>query len=452
GARGANGVVLITTRQGRSGDTQVNFEATYGINKIRNKLDLLNTEQYINLANEAAANNDESAVFEKSADGYPDTDWQDEVFRSAPRQNYQLSVSGGSEDTRYSLSANFLNEEGILIGSGYQRGSFRINFDKTIGDKFTIGNNLIVSKARYDIVETGGRGLSGIVNGVLQIPSVVPVKDENGNYVFQTENTIERANPVASALEKTNTNDRFKGVGNIFATYMLAEGLEARVSIGGNLSYNKRNFYAPKTTLQGRQNGSLASVSTEQQFRWTNDNTITYNKEFLDKHELTILGGFTLEHQSGESLRGESSGFITDAFKYNNLNAGEFPNNPASGSGTSSLASYLGRINYNFDDRYLITLSGRADGSSRFGSGHKYGFLRSGAFAWRVSEEAFMEKQDLFSDLKLRFSYGITGNQEIGNYASLAQLGNSQVTLGNRIAVGINPASLGNENLQWEKT
>src|SRR5699024_445177 len=239
---------------------------------------------------------------------------------------------------------------------------------------------------------------------------------------------------------------------NIFATYMLAEGLEARVSIGGNLSYDKRNFYAPKTTLQGRQNGSLASVSTEQQFRWTNDNTITYNKEFLDKHELTILGGFTLEHQSGESLRGESSGFITDAFKYNNLNAGEFPNNPGSGSGTSSLASYLGRINYNFDDRYLITLSGRADGSSRFGSGNKYGFFPSGAFAWRVSEEAFMEKQDLFSDLKLRFSYGITGNQEIGNYASLAQLGNSQVTFGNRIAVGINPASLGNENLQWEKT
>src|SRR5699024_1639184 len=190
GARGANGVVLITTRQGRSGDTQVSFEATYGINKIRNKLNLLNTEQYINLANEAAANNDESAVFEKSADGYPDTDWQDEVFRSAPRQNYQLSVSGGSEDTRYSLSANFLNEEGILIGSGYQRGSLLSNVDKTIGDKFTIRNHLIVSKARYDIVETGGRGLSSIVNGVLQIPSVVPVKDETGNYVFQTENTI----------------------------------------------------------------------------------------------------------------------------------------------------------------------------------------------------------------------------------------------------------------------
>ncbi|MCW9708709.1 SusC/RagA family TonB-linked outer membrane protein [Fodinibius salsisoli] len=452
GARGANGVIMITTKQGDRGDAQVNVEASYGVNRIRNKLDLMDTPQFVALANEAAANDGADPVFVNSPNSYPNTDWQDEVFRSAPRQNYQLSVSGGSEDTRYALSANLLDEEGLLIGSGYQRGSFRINFDKQVSDKFSIGNNLIVSRARYSLVETGGRGLSGIVNGALQIPSVVPVKDDDDNYVFQTDNTIERDNPVASALEKTNTSKQFKGIGNIFATYMLAEGLEVRVSIGGNLSYDKDNFYAPNSTLQGQQNNSLARVTTRQRFRWVNENTLTYNKEFAGLHDLTLLGGFTLEKVSGENLRGASSGFITDAFTYNNLNAGETPNNPSTGASTSTLASYLGRVNYNFDDRYLLTLTGRIDGSSRFGSGNKYGFFPSGALAWRISEETFMEEQDLFNNLKLRLSYGITGNQEIGNYAALTQLGNSQVTLGDRIAVGINPASLGNKDLQWEKT
>jgi TonB-linked SusC/RagA family outer membrane protein len=452
GARGANGVVMVTTKQGDQGDAQVSFEAKYGVNQIRNKIDLLNTQQFVGLANEAAANDGDDPVFANSPDRYPNTDWQDEVLRSAPRQNYQLSVSGGNEDTRYALSANFLDEEGILVGSGYQRGSFRINFDKQISDKFSIGNNLIVSRARYNLVETGGRGLSGIVSGVLQIPSVVPVKDENGNYLFKTENTIERDNPVASALEKTNTSKQFKGVGNIYAKYMLAEGLEARVSIGGNLSYDKENYFAPKNTLEGQQNNSFAEVSTSQRFRWVNENTLTYNKEFAELHDLTVLGGFTLEKVTGEDLLGASSGFVTDAFTYNNLNAGETPNNPSTGASTSTLASYLSRVNYNFDDRYLLTLTGRVDGSSRFGSGNKYGFFPSGALAWRVSEEAFMQQQDLFNNLKLRLSYGITGNQEIGNYAALTQLGNSQVTFGDRIAVGINPASLGNEDLQWEKT
>ncbi|HLR31576.1 MAG TPA: SusC/RagA family TonB-linked outer membrane protein, partial [Fodinibius sp.] len=273
GARGANGVVLITTTQGQEGDALVDLEMRYGVNTARNKLDLLNTDQFITLANEAATNDGADPIFTNPSGQYPDTDWQDEVLRSAPQQNVQLSVSGGNETTRYALSANFLNEEGILIGSGYKRGSFRINFDKSVTDRFTIGNNLIISQAYYDLLETGGRELSGIVNGAIQIPSVVPVKDNNGNYVFQTANTIERDNPVASAREKTNTNNRFKSVGNIFAQYMITQGLEARVSFGGNINYNKSNFYAPRSTLEGRQNSGSASVSSAQSFRWVNENT-----------------------------------------------------------------------------------------------------------------------------------------------------------------------------------
>ena len=452
GSRGANGVILVTTNRGQSGNTQVSFEAKYGVNQVRNQLDLLNADQYIALANEAAENSGEEPVFANQPGSYPNTNWQDEVFRSAPQQNYQLSVSGGDESTRYALSANFLNEKGILIGSDFTRGSFRFNFSKDVSDKFIIGNNLIISRAKYDLLETGGRGLSGIINGALQIPAVVPVRDENGNYVFQTENTIERDNPVASALEKTNTSDRFKGVGNLYAEYMIVEGLEARVSIGGDLNYRKQDFYAPRTTLQGRQNNGIGSVQTAQNFRWINENTLTYQKEFLGLHDLTVLAGFTLEREAGESLRGASSGFITDAYEFNNLGAGETPNNPATGSSESALLSYLGRVNYSFDDRYLITLTGRVDGSSRFGEGNKYGFFPSGALAWRISNEDFMKQQNLFSDLKLRLSYGVTGNQEIGNFASLAQLGFSQVTFGNRIAIGINPSSLGNEDLKWERT
>ena len=452
GARGANGVVLISTKQGGEGNTRVDIEAKYGVSQIRNKLDLLNTQEFVAMANEAAANDGEEAVFGSPANSYPNTDWQNEVFQSAPQQNYQFSVSGGNEDTRYALSANFLNKKGILIGSGYKRGSFRINFNKQVSNNFTIGNNLIISQDNYNLIETGGRGLSGIVNGALQIPSVVPVKDESGNYVFQTPNTIERDNPVASALEKSNTSKRFKGVGNVYAEYILTKNLEARVSIGGDLSYQKENFYAPRTTLQGQQNNGFGSVSSRQSLRWINENTLTYKNDFMGLHKLTVLGGFTLEQTTGEDLRGAAAGFITDAFEYNNLNAGALPNNPSTGANKSSLVSYLGRVNYGFDERYLFTLTGRIDGSSRFGSGNRYGFFPSGAFAWRISNEAFMQKQQTFSNLKLRLSYGITGNQEIGNYAALAQLGNSQVTFGDQIAVGINPASLGNEDLQWEKT
>lgn len=452
GARGANGVILITTKRGGEGKTRVDFEAQYGVSQIRNKLDLLNTQEFVTLANEAAANNGEEAVFKSPPANYPNTDWQEEVFRPAPQQSFQLSVSGGNEDTRYALSANFLNKKGILIGSGYKRGSFRINFNKQVSNNFTIGNHLIISQDNYNLIETGGRGLSGIVNGALQIPSVVPVKDKNGNYVFQTPNTIERDNPVASALEKTNTNKRFKGVGNVYAEYMITEHLEARTSIGGDISYGKRNFYAPRTTLQGQQNNGFGSVSSSQSLRWVNENTLTYKNNFMGLHKLTVLGGFTLEQTTGENLRGAAAGFITDAFEYNNLNAGERPNNPSTGAKKSSLVSYLGRVNYGFDERYLFTLTGRIDGSSRFGSGNRYGFFPSGAFAWRISNEPFMKQQQTFSNLKLRLSYGITGNQEIGNYAALAQLGNSQVTFGDRVAVGINPASLGNEDLRWEKT
>ena len=452
GARGANGVVLITTKQGGEGQTRVDFEAKYGVSQIRNKLDLLNTREFVSMANEAATNDGGEPVFTSPANSYPNTDWQDEVFRSAPQQSYQLSVSGGNEDTRYALSANFLNKKGILIGSGYKRGSFRINFNKQVSDNFTIGNNLIISRDHYNLIETGGRGLSGIVNGALQIPSVVPVKDDNGNYVFQTSNTIERDNPVASALEKSNTSKRFKGVGNIYAEYMFTENLEARVSIGGDISFRKDNFYAPRNTLQGQQNNGFGKVSSRQSLRWINENTLTYENEFLGLHKLTVLGGFTLEQTTGENLGGAAAGFITDAFEYNNLNAGERPNNPTTGARKSSLVSYIGRVNYGFDERYLFTLTGRIDGSSRFGSGNRYGFFPSGAFAWRISNEEFMQKQQVFSNLKLRLSYGITGNQEIGNYAALPQLGNSQVTFGNRVTVGINPASLGNKDLQWEKT
>ncbi|SHF19286.1 TonB-linked outer membrane protein, SusC/RagA family [Fodinibius roseus] len=461
GSRGANGVVLITTEQG-GGNTRVDFEAKYGISNVRKKLDLLNSNEFITLANEAVVNNnnednnpgnDEPLIFDPGG-SYPDTDWQEEVFRSAPQQSYQLSLTGGGEGTQYAISANFLNEEGTLIGSGYRRGSFRINFNKQVSNRFTIGNNLIVSRANYDLIESGGRGLSGIVNGAIQIPATVPVKDENGNYVFQTENrnSVQRDNPVASALEKTRTSNRFRGLGTIYAEYMLAEGLEARVSLGGNLGYRKQNFYAPITTLQGQQNESVARVSTRQDFRWTNENTLTYENEFSGLHALKLLTGFTLEKGTNESLRGASSGFVTDAFEYNNLNAGESPNNPASGASTSTLASYLGRVNYGYDDRYLITLTGRVDGSSRFGAGNKYGFFPSAALAWRISNEPFMQEQNLFSNVKLRLSYGITGNQEIGNYAAIAQLANSQVTFGDRIAVSIHPGSLANEDLSWEKT
>lgn len=451
GSRGANGVILITTKQG-GGPTRVNLNVSYGTSQVRNKIDLLNTRQYIELANEAAVNNGKSPIFTEPASSYPNTDWQEEIFRVAPRQNYQLSVTGGNKNTQYAISANYLNEKGIVIGSEFNRYSFRVNFDKQIDDNFRIGNNLTLSYATYNLVKTGGRGLSGIVSGALQLAPVKPVKDENGNYVFQTEHTIERPNPVASALEKTDTNDRFKILGNVFAEYEFTDHLIARVSIGGNMSYVKHNFYAPKTTLEGQQRNSVGLVRTRKKIRWINENTLTYKNTFADQHNLTVLAGFTLEHTTREGLKGESAGFVTDAYKFNNLAAGENPSNPSTGAAEAALASYIARVNYNFDNRYYLTLTGRIDGSSRFGKKNRYGFFPSAALAWRVSNESFMQQQDVISNLKLRLSYGITGNQAIDNFLYLTRLGFSQVTLGDQVLIGINPARIGNESLKWEQT
>jgi TonB-dependent starch-binding outer membrane protein SusC len=458
GSRGANGVVLVTTKRGKAGKPVVTYEGYYGSQQLRKKLPLLNATQYAELLNEANVNAGKAPVFtpEEINTFGKGTDWQDELYRTAPMMNHQLSVAGGSENTRYAISGNYFKQDGIVINSGFDRYSLRLNLDTDLNKKIRIGNSLTISRTASANVETLDDG-RGVVNQALRFTPLAPVYNPDGSF-YQTDipQVDLRGNPVARALATTSTSQRTRILGNIFADYSILEGLVLKVSVGTDLSFNKGNFYVPNTIYEGRPTKGYASIFNDQFSSWLNENTLSYTRIFNNVHSLNAVVGFTMQEFNYENSHAVTQGFSSDILTVYDLSTGEEPQRPASSANRSALMSYLGRINYGLHDKYLFTLTARADGSSRFGSGNKFGFFPSGSVAWRLSEENFIKNLGVFTDLKIRTSAGITGNQEIGNYQSLSALGPEVYALGDRNTYGPNigfaPVRVANPDLRWEKT
>ena len=460
GARAANGVILITTKRGRSGQRAINFSSYYGTKQVRRTLPLLNARQFATFVNEAYANGDSPAEppftqEEINALG-AGTDWQDQIFRTAPVTSYQASVSGGDEDTRYYVSGDVLQDEGVVIGSDFNRKSFRVNLDQSFSDRFRIGNSLTYSRTNSHIMPSGGAGsdASSIVLNALTAPPTLPVRTESGEFFIGTNPISGRAfsNPVAAALGITNEERQNRLLGNAYGEYDLLQGLTLRSSFGIDYFSSNQDFYSPVTTVPGSLTNGLARRGQAQTTVWLNENTLTYNRNFNDVHSLNLLGGVSFQRSTGEWVTAGGSQFATDRLRQNGIaNAGLF-----SGIGTGapnwSLLSYLSRANYGFLDRYLFTVTGRVDGSSRFGADNRYAFFPSAAFAWRASEEGFIKSMNLFDDLKLRVGYGRTGNQDIGNFRSLATLGGANYVYGDERSIGFGPSQIANPELKWETT
>jgi TonB-linked SusC/RagA family outer membrane protein len=461
GSRGANGVVMITTRRGTAGKKAISFDAYTGVQQVANKLKMMDATQYAEFMNETYANLNPGNTTRPFSDSLirtlgKGTDYQDELFRNAKISNFNLGVSGGNADTRYFLSMNYFTQDGVIINSNYKRGTLRFNLDSKVSEKIKIG---LTSQLSYDnqllanVNTTGGSTGGTLLDALLYNPGV-PVHDNTGQYTYQngpTNYAIIAGNPVAAANLNSDKQKNTRLFANFFTEYEPVKGLKVRSSIGGEYLNAREDVFRPSTTYLGTlSGGGYAQVVTNNNYNWLNENTVTWDKAFNKAHAINLLGGFTYQEFKNASVTSTVTGLSTNSLGTDNLAIG----GATDGSNTSknSLTSFLGRANYRLLDRFLFTFSFRADASSRFGENHKWGYFPSGAFAWRVKDENFLKEVNAISDLKFRASYGATGNQNIPNYQSLKQYTANTYWLGQARVNGFSPNNLPNPDLRWETT
>lgn len=464
GARGANGVVLITTKRGNVGKAQVTFDAYYGVQSISKKLDLMDAREYALMVNEARANDGQSAVFPNSNDPYnfPDpsalgagVDYQDEVFTDAPVQNYNLNVTGGNEQVKYAVTGNYFGQDGIIRNSDFNRASFRSNVDIKLAENLKMAVNFSASHVWGNATSSEGDGGSNgnIVWATVIMPPTMPVYQEDGMYtlVNLVPGGTPAPNPVAIAKHMTDGQTIDRQLGNVDLNWEIIKNLSLRITFGTDMSSANRELYWPKETYPGFTSNGTATQANRRMASYLNENILNYTASFGD-HAVNATAGYTWQVFTSQDFNAGSKNFSTDLYKANNLGAGTVYSAPGSNKSKSQLASYLGRINYIYKDRYLLTLTGRADGSSKFGENNKWAFFPSAAIAWRVSEEGFMESAEAISNLKLRGSYGKSGNQDIDSYKSLAMLGTMNYAFGGSLNSGVGPNNIPNPDLKWETT
>ena len=445
GSRGASGVVLITTKQGSTGQTKISFDTYCGVDVLAKKIDLLNAEQLAVIHKRAIANGVTQYYNSDTIHG-PGIDWQNKIYKAAPTESYQLAISGGNPNLTYFFSGNYLDQEGILINTGYNRYALRANIKSKVNDKITFGIGLYMSKSLEKMNESS-------VGSALLINPNMPLTDGSGGYPIDADPTGRTGsnNPVGTALLEINENNNYKILSNIFGEYSILKNLVLKTSFGANILNDKSNFFAPNGTFTGQQSKIIAKIGYDNSFYWVSSNTLIYNESFGENHKLEAMIGFTAEKNRTESVSASSDNYVTGYPLYNSLQSGQ-SQSASSSLNENQLASFLARLNYNFKDKYLVTISGRYDGSSRFGIANKWAFFPSGALAWKVSNEDFMKNFIAINNLKLRASIGSSGEQAIPNYQSLASLSPASVMLGNSFMIGFIPNRLASPNLKWEKT
>ena len=449
GARAANGVVLITTKKGIKGESMVQFNATYGVQQISNKLELLTADEYAMVMDEALTNAGLAPVWNNPGLG-EGTDWQDAIFRNAAFQKYDLSVSSGNDKTTYLLGLGYLAQDGIVKHSDFTRYNLRFNLNSNVTEKFTVGANMNLSRIKENLIDTE---INGVVRSAIFQPPTIPVYNEDGTYAGPGENEGDAQNPLGMADRSDKTQANNKLFGNIFASYDIISGLRFKSNLGLNV-YSLQTIDFDPTFSEGNANRLINSLNHQliNYFDVNWENTLEYTRK-INLHKVTALVGNTMQEASTGLVTGYRENFSSNEDYLHYLDAGS-ANDKARGRLTEwSLLSYFGRINYDFADKYLLSLNARYDGSSRFGKKNRWGLFPSVSAGWRVSGEDFF-KSDFIDDLKIRASWGQLGNQDIGLYAFSSVLqqifypfGNPQV-----IQVGYLPASDFNPDVKWETT
>lgn len=448
GSRGANGVILVTTKKGRAGGSSINYDGYYGVQSVVKTLPVLNARQWGELKNDAFRDSGKQPYYtQEQLDQLGEgTNWQKEAFRQGAIQNHNLSILSGSDKTRFAISGNYFKQDGILQNTDFERYAARLNLEHEHSKRFKIGTYLTGSQTLSQIAP------QAVVPALLQMPPTVSVYNADGTFTLRSPYESPLANPINSLYNQLNESKTNRILGNVYGEYKILEGLSAKVLIGVDLIDNKQNRFLPATVYEGSLVSGQAQVGTVFSLNWLNEYTLNYTKHFNENHKLDAVVGYTQQRSNTRGTVAQSAGFATDYFEYNNLGAGTTLLQPLSFSNEWVLKSYLGRVNYGFKDKYFLTLTVRADGSSRFGNNNKWGSFPSAAVAWNAGKEDFIRQFKGISLLKFRFSAGLTGNQQIPTYKSLDEITYYRYNFGNNIVSGYAPSTYANPNLTWEKT
>lgn len=456
GARGSNGVILITTKHGKKGPMRVEYNSYVGLQRIAHKLHVLNAQQYKSILNDIidAGGGDPSQKITDIANDGRGTDWQEAIFNNnAVIQNHQMSFSGGTNTTTYLISLNYLDQKGVIKNNGLNRYGARINVTSQLSDKFNIGINLSTAFNRNHKPPIQSFGVN-LDNGPLyasyNADPTLPIRDEDGNYTpMATYITV--INPVALVEGESSLIRTYRTFGNVYAQYFILPQLSVKLTIGGDILNQDKNVYVSRLAYTGKAQNGIATIYHGKQSNYLLGGVINYERSFQNQI-LKITGGVSTQKFDQYNINMSANGFPSDETKTYNIGLGD-PSNFAiySNKEMHKLLSYFGRVNYSLFDKYLLTASLRIDGSSRFGPNDKFGYFPSAALAWRIKQEPFLRNVDFISDLKLRIGGGETGNNAIGNYAYISTYARGpKVIMNGQEMSTTEPSRLANPDLKWE--
>ncbi len=475
GSRAGNGVIIVTTKKGKTGAPKVTYSGTASVQTLATDYDMLNVSDFMIQSNRYQkeqwmkdngigiyGGKSESQASSTYTPRYTDTqisnpanntNWFDEITRTGFQTQHNVSINGGTETTKYLVSGNFFKQEGVVKNNGMERFTGRVNLEQQVSKYVKIGVNMTLSRNQMDNVPLGAgqNENASIMVAAAQFNPLLGIKDENGEYILNTEAAF-LPNPV-SLLEITDKTIKERLLATSFIEIRPIQELTLKANLGIDRNYQKHKVYLPKTTLYGAKKDGQADIAQYDKSDYLMELTANYAKRFGD-HNLNALVGYSFQRFTDESLSAGNSQFLIDGFLYNNLGAGAYPK-PSVGSSASKneMASFFGRVNYSFKDRYLLTATLRADGASNFAKNNRWGYFPSVAVGWRFTEEEFLQPlTNVLSSGKLRLSYGQTGNSNIGNKAiSYYQTGYNN-EFGGTESVGVYLSQMGNPDLKWETT
>jgi TonB-linked SusC/RagA family outer membrane protein len=460
GARGANGVILITTKRGKAGESEITYNGYVGTQKIVNPFEMLNGKQYMNLANALykeidGQENAENAVYtESQLQSNINTDWIEETSRTGVLQDHNIQFKGGSEKTKVLASLGYFDQKGVLKNTDFSRMSGRLNIDQTVNDYVKAGATVFAQRENSNFQLYSGNILyQNVLLGILTYDPTVPAYNADGTYGRPPGGRGD--NPLANLLERTNDQTKDKFNGNMFIEVEPIKNLVFRVNGGVELVHSFQGKYLPRSTYQGGIDNGVANRTEFSSLNQLLDATINYKTVIDTDHSFNVMGGYSYQKFGYQSESIGVKGFSTDLFSYNNVGAASTITGVSSYKKESLLVSFFGRFNYSYKEKYLATFTLRGDGSSRFGSDQRWGTFPSGSLAWRLDQEQFIQDLNTFSNLKLRIGYGKTGNDQVGEYASYALMSNTHLTFDgstNTAGTHLNPNTPENPTLKWETT
>lgn len=491
GSRGSNGVVLVTTKKGTSDKLSISYDGYVGIQNVSKKLDMMNAYEYAEFVKDARDNaylskvpggsaSDSNSVRPKgnmqiAADFFPylqgvkgltDTDWQDAIFRTAMTTGHNVSLSGKSNSINYFVSGNYMKKEGTIIGSDFEKYGGRLNLSGQ-HKRLKFGVNFAPSYSVSNTVDASGAG--GIVQSALMMPPIFPVYNADGSYNYQGNGYLrigtdyehnEVLNPVAMARLQSNVTDRMSITGKVYAELELMKGLSYKLSLGGDY-YGAHNdkYRQSSLPLKGKDyydspSNPVGYSSSSFFFNWLVENQLTYTTTINKKHNITAILVQSAQKETKKTDNVTATDYPNDYIQ--TVNGGTVTKG-GSDKTQWSIASYLARVQYNYEGRYMLSAAIRTDGSSRFGKNNRWGYFPSASVAWRISDEQFfknVKELSFINDMKIRASYGVTGNFEIGNYDHLATMSTDNYILGANgglLQYGYKPDNIKRDDLSWEK-